>query len=413
MTSVTADSGFVGLFRRNRSFRLLLAAQSISDLGDWFNTVALMGMVYARTDSGLMVSLILIASALPPLLLSPISGVLLDRGDKKTVMIGADLLRALFVPLLLLSGQHFWVVFPVKMLISILTGFFSPARQAVLPAVVRQDEVVIANASSSMVSGLMGALGACLGGLVSAWAGYGTAFVIDSGTFIVSALLILRVSVPRSVPSAGRRSGVGDLMEGYRFVYGSRIVSALILAGISWGIVGGAYYVLLPIYGAKILGRGDSGIGTLYAIDGLGVLIGGAVVQILVGTDADRMKKAFGFAYLLQGALFACFVFSSSFAAAAGFLLLMRIFSGLIIPLDASLIQMSTPETIRGRVFTLHWTSYGACMQVSMFCTGLLLANISPRGVGLIAASGCLVVSSSWLAMLYSGGLDAPRRASG
>src|ERR1700722_3129130 len=98
-----------GLLSRNRPLRYLLAAEAVSQCGTWFNTIALLSLVYARTSSPVMVSLVLVASSLPALLLSPVLGVMVDRWNKKAVMVGTDLARAGLVLTLLSARSHLWI----------------------------------------------------------------------------------------------------------------------------------------------------------------------------------------------------------------------------------------------------------------------------------------------------------------
>jgi MFS family permease len=393
---------YTALLRQHAAFRRLFTAYSVSVLGDWFNTIAMLGLVYAVTSSGLMVSLTLIARALPTLLLSPFVGVLVDRADRKKILILSDLANAFLALGLLFAEDHFWVIFVVNVLMSIASAFFAPARQAVLPSLLPKEQLASANALFSTVWGVMSVIGASLGGVVAEATSSNTAFVLNSVTFLISAFFVFRASLPAVADTGKRLSFFADMRDGYRFIGRTPVILALVLVGASWGVVGGAYSVLLTVYGTDVFHAGKNGIGILYTAQGVGVILGGLLVKRFVVGSERRMQTFFGWSYLLQGVCFVLFALSSHLVAGVIFLLGMRIAGGVIIPLDNTLIQTYTPESMLGKVFSLHSSVYVSIMQLSMFLTGLLLEKFSPHTVGVAFGLICCLVSVTWLVMLYT-----------
>ncbi len=376
-------------------------------LGDWFQTITLLGFVYITTNSALMISLTLLSRSLPALILSPFAGVLVDRWNRKTIMIITDIIRAVIVLFLLLANHFIWIIFIVNVLLSVSGIFFTPARQAAIPTVVKEEELTTANALSSTTWGLLSIVGASLGGITSAFFGYSISFIINSASFLISAYFIYSARIPSIREKQNQRpTFIENIMEGYRFIVKTPIILALILVGMSWGVIGGAYQILLTVYGTDVFHGGNSGIGILYGIQGAGIIIGGYFVTKFIGNHETRMKNAFGWSYLLQGLFFILFILSTKLITGGIFLLLMRIAGGFIIPLDSTLIQKHTPEQLRGRVFSLHSSVYGAIIQLSMFLTGILLEWFTPQQIGVVFGSLCFVVSFIWLFMLYTNRLN-------
>src|SRR5512135_3055278 len=189
------DVGYVQLLRRNPAFTRLWIGQLVSNLGDWFNTVAVLALVYDLTHSGLSTGLIIIASTLPAFLLTPYAGVVVDRLDRRKIMIAADTTRGLLAlgMLLVRTPETIWLLYVFSALLVAFASFFGPALSSALPHLVRDDELISANALSSATWGLMLAVGAAVGGVVIAAFGRDVAFVVNSASFFFSAAMVFSV----------------------------------------------------------------------------------------------------------------------------------------------------------------------------------------------------------------------------
>jgi len=165
----TPAIGYAALVRGNANFRNLWLGQIISLLGDWFNLIASAALVGMLTQSGLAIGSLFVVRMLAPFLISPIAGVVADRYNRKHILIAADLVRAatVFGFLLVREPGDVWLLYALTAVQLALSGFFFPARNAILPDITTQDELGAANALSSATWSVMLALGAALGGLVS------------------------------------------------------------------------------------------------------------------------------------------------------------------------------------------------------------------------------------------------------
>ncbi|WIG29087.1 MFS transporter [Bacillus toyonensis] len=394
------------LLKTNTNFRKLFYGQTLSVLGDWFHTVALFTFVYSVTESPFMIALTFMSKGLPQLLLSPFIGGFVDRFPTKKIMISTDVLRGVIVLTYLLATYKIEIIFVANICLSVLSCLFEPAKQSTLKMIIRQKHLVTANTLSSTVNGFMSIMGASLGGIIAQALSIEIAFIINSLSYFVSALIIYKLNIPSHKKFNIKKSFFVDIKNGYTYILQKKIILALILVGISWGIIGGAYQLLLTIYAERIF---HANIGILYSAQGLGLIIGSLFVNLYVCKNKETMKKAFGLAYLLQGFFFLGFVLSNQLIIGIITLLCMRIAGGIIVPLDTTLLQMYTEENMIGKVFSFHYSIYGSLIQLSMFITGWLLETLSPQVIGCLLAICCIFVSFIWLFLFYRGKLsEAP-----
>src|SRR6201989_2404385 len=302
------------MLRRNRDFRLLWLGQVVSQLGDWFDTIALFTLVLRLTGSGRAVGLVLVAPFLPSVVLGPLSGVFADRFNRRTLMIASDVGRALVVLgfLFVRRPEQVWLVYVLTVLQLGLSSFFEPARSAAIPSIVPQRELVAANAISSVTWSAMLTLGAAFGGPVTAWFGTDAAFVIDSLTYVVSALFIASMRLPPRPPREKKKMtlskalGVTDTLEGLRYVKHRPRVLALLLVKPAWGL-GGGILTLLPVFGEKVFptrGGGGAGMSVLYVARGRGTAVGPMFTRRFYSETREQMQNAIGLSFIFAGVFY-------------------------------------------------------------------------------------------------------------
>ncbi|MGX5540624.1 MFS transporter [Bacillus wiedmannii] len=391
------------LLKTNNNFNKLFYGQTLSVLGDWFHTVALVTFVYSITESPFMIALTFISKGLPQLLLSPFIGGVVDRFSKKKILIFTDVLRGMIVLTYLFALYKIEIIFISNICLSVLSCLFEPAKQATLKNIVHQNHFVTANSLSSTMNGFMSIMGASLGGIIAQSLHIEFAFLVNSLSYFISAYFIYNMSVPSHDTFSKKKAFFTDIKDGYTYILQTKIILTLILVGISWGIIGGAYQLLLTIYAEKIF---HTNIGILYTVQGAGLMMGSLLVNLYIFKNKEKMKKLFGWAYFLQGIFFLAFILSDQLISGIITLLCMRIAGGIIVPLDTTLLQTYTKETMMGKVFSFHYSIYGSLIQLSMFFTGWLLEILSPQIIGSLLAICCIFVSFIWLFLFYRGKLS-------
>ena len=390
-------AGYFELLRRNRDFRLLWLGQVVSQLGDWFDTIALFALVMRLTDSGRAVGLVLVARFLPSVVLGPLSGVLADRFDRRHIMIASDVARALVVLgfLFVRSPDQIWLVYLLTVLQLAFSAFFEPARSAALPSLVAPRDLVAANAISSVTWSAMLTLGAAVGGPVTDLFGTDAAFVIDSLTYLVSAALIWAVRLPPREPrpktplTPARALGVADTLEGLRYVRRRPRVMAVLLVKSAWGL-GGGILTLLPVFAEKVfrislggLGGAALGISVLYAARGVGTAVGPVLMRRFYGETREQMQRAIGISFVVAGVFYAAFAAEGSFAVALCWLAVAHMAGSVLWVFSTVLLQSTVEDGFRGRVFAAELMLMTLAMAASNYATGEALDRfqISPRAV--------------------------------
>ncbi|HVW35189.1 MAG TPA: MFS transporter, partial [Acidimicrobiia bacterium] len=307
----------IELLRRNRDFRAVFGAQIVSYAGDWFATVAMLGLVIDRTGSNLAGAAVLVVQSLPTFLLSPLAGPAADRIDRRLLMMVISLLQAASAGLFL-AALHGPVAFAfvAQGTITALGTFFAPASQAALPNLVEPEDLPLATTMMASTWGTMLAVGAALGGLFTVVFGRGASFVADGVSFLVAAALIAAVRRPTQLPATeGPRSRirpVADTVETLRYARRNPAVAALLGSKLGFGIGGGAIG-MLPLMATGPFHSGDGGTGLLMAARGLGILAGPFVANRLLTRRAGPDPMA--------GILLACggagLVFGSGYLVVA------------------------------------------------------------------------------------------------
>lgn len=389
-----------GILVRNQDFRHLWSAKLGSLLGDWFNQVALGQVALSMTGSPSAMGIVLLARSLPNVILGPLISPVVDRYSKKSIMYACDGVRAAVVLLFPAAYmiQSFTLLWISALLLGLASILFIPAQQAALPGIVDKSDLAEANALNSGTAGVISIIGAISGGVVAAVFSPAICFIINSLTYVWSALCIYQLKWKEQMNEGN--SGVPyirSLTEGIREVSSNKVARAIIVIGISWGFAGGGYAILIPTLGKITYGMEAMGIGILYAIDGVGVLLGAIIVKRFIGSLPHRASLFYGAAYIVQALFFILLTQFSTFLLGAMMLLLMRICSGIVIPLDTYLLQHHTRPEIRGRVFSLHSSTYSGVMQLSYASLGYFMEQYGIPTVGLVIGVVSFCCGLTWL----------------
>ena len=400
--------GYIDLLRRNRSFRQLWLGQVVSQMGDWFDTIALYTIILNLTGSGRDVGLLLVARFLPSFLFGPLSGVVADRFSRQRIMIVTDILRALVVLgfLFVRTPDQLWIVYVLTVFQLGLSTFFEPAKTAAIPSIVEDRELVAANAISSVTWSVMLTLGAAIGGLITGWFGTDAAFILDAASYLLSAALIASIRVQkrrkreRQKLTVGRALGITETIEGIRYVKDRPRVLALLLVKPAWGL-GGGILTLLAVFGERIFPVGKSaatGIGVLFAARGIGTAVGPIVARRMAGEVDKRMQAWIGIAFLIGGVFYAAFGSATSFVFALIVLGVAHCGGSILWVFSTVLLQRGVDDKFRGRVFAAELALLTLTMAASNYTTGELIDRfqVSPRLITIVIGVFFLMPGLAW-----------------
>ncbi len=388
-------SGYLELIRTNKEFKQLWLGQVVSQMGDWFNTIALYTIILNLTGSGRDIGLMMVARFLPSFVFGPLSGVLADRFSRRSIMIVSDLLRALVVLgfLFVRRADQLWILYVLTIAQLALSTFFEPAKTAAIPSIVSDRELVTANALSSVTWSVMLTLGAAVGGIITGWFGTDAAFILDAFTYLLSAALIASIRLPnrprrpKQKLTLSRMIGLSETIEGARYVKERPRVLALLLVKPAWGL-GGGIITLLAIFGEKIFPVGGSpatGIGVLFAARGIGTAVGPIVARRIAGEGDTRMQNSIGIAFLIGGLFYIAFGAATNFIFALVVLGIAHCGGSILWVFSTVMLQRGVEDDFRGRVFAAELALLTLTMALSNYATGEMLDRfgMSPRVIAI------------------------------
>ena len=381
---------------RSPSFRRLFAAQTISRWGDTFNGVALVILVFDLTGSGLQVAGTVAFEIIPVLLLGFVAGAYVDRHPRRKVMIAADLARAGVAVGLALFGHNLMVIYAAAFALSAGTVFFNPAAASVLPSVVDPDDLVGANSALWSAAVISQIVLAPLAGALVLFAGAGPAFALNGASFLLSAWLLRRMPLEGPAAPAPRRR-LADVAEGLRIIRHSRFLGTL--AGVQGlaALSAGATSALLVVLAEDHLRVGAGRFGLLIGAIGVGAGLGPMVLRRFIA-NPRRPAMLFG-PYLLRGGVDLSLAASSNFGVGLVALGVYGVGTSTGMVTYNSLLQLTVPERLRGRIFAFYDVVWQSARLMSIGIGGVLADAIGIRAVYvlgglLLLAAGALGLAS-------------------
>ena len=364
--------GYRQLLSANRGFRHLWLGNVASFAGDWFNLIALYAAVAELSDSSVAIALVMVVKTLPSFLIAPVAGPLVDRFDRRKLLLAMDFSRAAGALGLVLAYQLDSLIglYAVATLMVCCTGVAFPSKKAALPQLVRVADLNTANALSGGTWSIMLAVGAALGGVATEAFGISAAFVIDAGTFLISALMISRLPALR--PPAGDAPGTDTgFMEGVRYLRRTPHVQALASLKPMMAFANGAA-VLIPIYGTVGFGAagGALAVGLLYGARGVGATIGSFAVRSVIGDRPGALRVWVAIAYALMIASFVYLAHAETLWQAGLAFFGSTLGSGSIWVFSGTLLQVEADRRYHGRVFSMEFGVTTLIMAISAFVLG-------------------------------------------
>ena len=377
--------GYVRLLKTNRPFRHLWYGQVVSELGDWLNSIAIYMLVLKLSGTGTAMATVMMAKLLPIFFVSPLAGVLIDRMDRKVIMITSDVLRFVVVLgfLLVDDAGDLWLLYSLAVVEIALAGFFEPARSAIIPSLTPREDLVTANALSGSTWSVMLAVGAALGGVLVSVFGIKTAFVIDAFTFLLSAWFIARIQCPKDALAKEKAeraevSGFKTLVDGARYLMSQPMIFVLALMKSGLAVAGGVM-TLIPLYADKMFGSASAvsmAIGSMYSARGLGAALGPILVKKFFGDSTRVLQLSILFGFFLGSLSYFLFAQSHSLWSASLSIALATFFGSIIWVFSSALIHLEADGRYLGRVFSTEMALLTLVMGLSNWSTGFALDTL-------------------------------------
>ncbi len=412
--SAVTFASYARLLGGNRNFRRLWSAQVVSELGDWFYTLAIYNLLLQLTGRAGSVALALVLQVLPQALIGPTAGVVNDRLRRKHVMIASDIGRMLIVLCMLLirTKEKVWLVYPLLMAETLLVAFFEPARNAVVPNLVRREDVVVANTLSSTTWSVNLMVGATLGGVVAALLGRDAVFLLNALSFLASAALIggMRFSEPHAEGGHPFRArelvDFSPILAGIRYVRSQVRLRSTILVKFGNLIIGPGW-VLFTVMGQNefaVRWRGMApergafvGMSLLLGARGLGALLGPLLTASWAGHWRHRLEVAIFWGYLAAAAGYALLGISGHLWEACLCVVLAHFGSSIIWVFSTTLLQMQTEDKFRGRVFAADVSLFTITIAAGAYLAGRFVDwGFAARHVASVAGLLMLIPTALW-----------------
>jgi MFS family permease len=420
MSSSTSLGSYVTLVRTNRNFRLLWFGEIVSLLGDWFNLIASATLIGTLTGSGVALGGLFVVRMLAPFLVGALGGVIVDRYNRKMILIVTDILRGITVIgfLFIRDPSHVPFVYILTAIQLGLSGLFFPARNAIFPDVVARHELGAANALSSATWSTMLAIGTALGGFVAGGLGVSTAFALDALTFFLSAIFIIQLSYTPKAQPATEQSVGGVLQQykaGFSYLGHNRNILWIVMqkALVTLCFSAGYEVTAVPIsQNVFVIGQGGGiGLGLIYATVGIGTGLGPIVMRAFTGDreGALRVGIMVSFAIAVAGMLLAAPMVTTGYSFAL-FLtgLFFRGFGGGTVWVFATQLALqNVADTVRGRVFSTEFALFSLTSAIAAGGAGWALEQ---PAIGYVGIAWTLPVLTTVPVLLWLGVLSRARR---
>ncbi|MDT4969463.1 MAG: hypothetical protein QOJ64_4200 [Acidobacteriota bacterium] len=424
------------LLRTSRPFRYLWSGQVISELGNWFNFIAGLGLVRAVASAAPgATAAMLVARLVPFAFFAPVAGAFVDRWSRRTVMIVSDLARAVVaLGFLLVDGpEDLWIAYTCAVIATLLAAFFEAAKNAVLPNITGSRGLLAGNALMFSTRFLLMSFGAALGGWTSARFGYKAAFIINAVSFVVSAYSIWRIpeadmreklsadESARIETEVNRKAGKtrsrlsSDLGEAWSYIGRYPLIAALMGLNVLWATGGGACNLIYDRLGGLTFAgtsglTGDAGVAVLYTAVGAGLFFG-ILLARRIGAHVELhglTARFIGWMLFAHGVLFAVAGLMPNLWLTGLLFFMSRFVVGMEFTVQETLLVRLVPDRLRGRIITTDRAAEIFVTSISTVFAAWSLNVISPRTLTIISGLLSGVPGLIWLLLFASGRLAMP-----
>jgi MFS family permease len=395
-------TAYISFLQLRHKFRSLWLAQVISLTGDWFNTIASVIIVNRYSASGLAIGGLFIARALPPFLLGPVAGVVADRFDRRKVMVLSDVLRAVIVLgfLLVDRPERLWLLYVLTVLQFSVSAFFEPARAALVPSLVEDDELLTANTLSSITWSAMLTLGGAIGGVTASLFGVRVSLLVDAASFLVSAMLVLSIPVQFSASAVHAvETGLQNFVDGLNYVRKNVDVRLVTLVK-ALGQVG-SFDIIAALYAAHIFRQGQEGattLGLMFTGFGVGAVLGPLISNRLGNSNPAWLRVAILGGFVCMPLAWLIVGIAPTLPVALAGCVLRGVGGSINWTYSDVLLQMTVPNHLLGRVFAFDIAIFTLAVSVSLWLTGFVTDefHLDPRTIAVLLAIGSLGPLGVW-----------------
>ena len=366
------------MLKTNADMRRVFMAQVISYLGDWFSFVAIIGLVDDLTGSQFLISLVVVAFSLPSFLASPIAGSMVDRFDRRRILVVVSVVQSVAALGLLLVGKDtIWLAFLAQSTVSALAAVVGPATEASIPNIARnKEELAFANSLLGSTWGVMLAVGAAVGGVFAAVFGRDAAFIANGVSFALAAILFSRIKTPMQKDRAQqtqrqRIRPIADMREAITHSRQDPVLMALIFSKTTFAI-GAGVVSQLAVLASDVFNGGDASRGLLIGIRGVGTGLGPLIAMRYTHGQLSKVLTICGFASLAFSGFYFIGAWMPTLWLTAIFVMLAHLGGGAQWTLSSYGLQLRSPDHIRGRILAGDFALVTLMLSVTSALAGLV-----------------------------------------
>jgi MFS family permease len=387
----------------HRDFRLLWFAALGSTIGTWMQKYAQGLLVYDLTQSTFYLGLDDFLSQLPVLLFMLIGGVIADRHDRRRLLTGSQYVQAFAafgLALLVWTGTvQVWFIFALSFIAGCGQAFGGPAYQSLIPSLVPRRDLPNAIALNSTQFNLSRVLGPGAGAAILSTIGYAACFALNGLSFFIVVLTLMALRVPPRAPVTDRRAMGAELKGGLHYVRDNRLMRTLIGLVLVSTFLSMPILTMLPAFAADVLtgaGSAEARLSLLMASQGLGAIVG----ALIIGTVGNRhMGQMLLVVQIALGVLIAAFAVSTSLPLSLTLLFLGGMCFMALFSISFSLVQLTVPEALRGRVVSIYMVALRGGGPLGALVAGALADRFSAAGV--MAVNGAALTLFTLLILLF------------
>ncbi len=394
---------------KHKDLYLLIAGQFISQIGDKFYALALAFWVLQVTGSSAKMGLVIFFAMAPSVLLGFFIGGIIDRFDRKTLLVVSDVFRGLVIGIVaivyFLGHLNLVVIIAAQILLSIASAFFTPTVQAVIPQIVDKEHISAANAKSQLASGISMVAGPVLGGLAVSYPGYAFVFIFNAISFMAAAVFEALMNIGPSSGASEKAGSMKDsIKEGYSYIFGRKKILIIIsIVGIIHFFVG-SMQVVIPVLANRLNGNGAQNLGYIETFYGFGAIAAAFLLNVFSISRKEERTMFSGVSAL--GFIFIVFAVLTGFGIKSSipfFIVFLFISLTVIIISTAyqTILQKNVENTMAGRVFGIIGSIGNLTLPAATLVFGFLLDRF--RIENLTGICGVSIISISILLFIVYG----------
>ncbi|MBA2278084.1 MAG: MFS transporter [Chloroflexia bacterium] len=378
---------------RSPAFGRFWPALALSMTGLWVRITVIGYLVYELTNDEFKLGLISFAQAAPILIAAPIAGAVLDRIDRRRVLLVVQIINltvVLAVGILVATGEvRYWHLVVAAIVAGSASGFDWPARLSLVLSLVPRARLQSAVALTAAAFNGSRILGPVIGGFIAASAGLALPFFFTAAAYVPFVLVLLTLTVVRAAPVVrDRESPLANLLHGYRYIWRTPTIRGLLSVDIVPLALGISYFTMAPAIARDVLGLGERGLGLLLGANGIGALSGTMLVAVFSRTRY-RGRIVVGGVACFATVLIA-FALSSNLYLSLGLILLLGLVTSTYATMNDTLVQSLVDEEYRGRVLSVYTMLWGLT-PIGGLEAGFLADFVGVQGA--LAINGLLILA--------------------